>query len=72
MTDAQPISTQVMCRTCYMPTPFRDLAHDAYGIPTDLCLHCAARGDGGDCEPAWVPLRGTEDLPDIDQYQEPK
>ena len=71
MTDAQPISSLVMCLSCYMPTPLRDLAHDAHGIPVQLCLRCAAHDESGDCEPAWSPP-AIVDLPDIDQYQEPQ
>lgn len=72
----QPISTQVICRDCYTPTPREDLSHDEHGIRTDLCRWCAGENIGG-CEPTWVDLtrpvrRRVAHLPDIDQYQEPK
>lgn len=61
---------QVMCLACYRPTPFEDLALDAWGVPMKLCLPCAAADYGSDCEPEWAPWRSTTDLPDIADYQE--
>lgn len=61
---------QVMCLSCYEPTPFADLALDAWGVPMKLCQSCAAADYDSDCEPEWAPRRSTNDLPDIADYQE--
>jgi hypothetical protein len=70
VTDAPRAEDQVMCLDCYEPTPFEDLALDAWGVPMQRCVRCAARDSGSDCEPAWAPPRSAVDLPDIADYQE--
>lgn len=70
MTDTRPISGMVLCWPCQTPKPLDQLARDAFGIPLQLCLACAATQPAQDCEPEFAPLRGTHDLPDIAEYQE--
>ncbi len=66
----QRADDQVMCLACYRPTPFEDLALDAWGVPMQRCVRCAALASGADCEPEWAPPRCTTDLPDIADCEE--
>jgi hypothetical protein len=72
---AQRADDQVMCLSCYKPTPFAELALNAWGVPMQRCVRCAALASGSDCEPAWAerPRRvrpNITHLPDIATFEE--